>query len=74
MLPFPSPGDLPDPRIELESPALAGGFFTTAPPGKPSGTKVTLRDPQPPWARRRWQGRVGGGRGVSAWASAPALT
>ena len=32
-LPFPSPGDLPDPRIEpesLTSPALAGGFFTTS--------------------------------------------
>ena len=31
-------GELPDPGIEpapLESPALAGGFFTTAPPGKP---------------------------------------
>ena len=28
-LPFPSPGDLPDPVIELKSPALAGGFFTT---------------------------------------------
>ena len=31
-------GDLPDPGIEptsLESPALAGGFFTTEPPGKP---------------------------------------
>ena len=31
-LPFPSPGDLPDPGIEsssLVSPALAGGFFTT---------------------------------------------
>ena len=27
-LPFPSPGDLPDPRIELPSPALAGRFFT----------------------------------------------
>ena len=26
---FPSPGDLPDPRIESMSPALAGGFFTT---------------------------------------------
>ena len=37
-LPFPSPGDLPDPGIEPESfvsPALAGGFITTAPPGKP---------------------------------------
>ena len=32
-----SPGDLPDPGIEpmsLASPALAGGFFTTEPPGK----------------------------------------
>jgi len=33
-LPFPSPGDLPDPGIKLMSPALAGGFFTTVPPGK----------------------------------------
>ena len=33
--PFPSPGDLPDPGIELVSPALAGRFFTTEPPGKP---------------------------------------
>ena len=32
-LPFPSPGDLPDPGIEPVSPmspALAGGFFTTS--------------------------------------------
>ena len=28
-LPFPSPGDLPDPGIEPASPALAGGLFTT---------------------------------------------
>ena len=27
-LPFPSPGDLPNPGIEPGSPALAGGFFT----------------------------------------------
>ena len=33
-LPFPTPGDLPDPGIE-GSPSLAGGFFTTEPPGKP---------------------------------------
>ena len=35
---LPSPGDLPDPRMEPRfpvSPALAGGFFTTEPPGKP---------------------------------------
>ena len=34
-LPFPSLGDLPNPRIKLKSPALAGGFFTTEPPGNP---------------------------------------
>ena len=28
--PFLSPGDLPDPAIELVPPALASGFFTTA--------------------------------------------
>ena len=36
-LPFLPPGDLPDPGIEPESPAsltLAGGLFTTEPPGK----------------------------------------
>ena len=31
-LPFPSPGDLPDPGIEPVSPALVGGFFTAEPP------------------------------------------
>ena len=38
-LPFPPPGDLPHPGMEPLSPAppaLAGGFFTTEPPGKPS--------------------------------------
>ena len=38
-LPFPSPGNLPNPGIEpasLVSPALAGRFFTTELPGKPS--------------------------------------
>ena len=41
-LPFPLPGYLPNPGIEpaiepesLVSPALAGRFFTTVPPGKP---------------------------------------
>ena len=35
-LPFPIPGDLLDLGIEPTSPALAGGFFTTEPPGKPN--------------------------------------
>ena len=37
-LPCPPPGDLSDPGIEpmsLASPALAGRFFATVPPGKP---------------------------------------
>ena len=34
-VPFPSPGYLPDPGIQPKSPALAGGFFTAEPPGKP---------------------------------------
>ena len=37
-LPFPAPGDLPDLGMELESPALAGRFFSAEPSGKPFGT------------------------------------
>ena len=33
-LPFPPPGDLHNRGIEPMLPALAGGFFTTEPPGK----------------------------------------
>ena len=35
-LPFPSPGDLPDPGTELTTPALAGRFFTPEPLEKPT--------------------------------------
>ena len=35
-LPFPSPEDLPNPVIKPTFPALAGRFFATEPPGKPS--------------------------------------
>ena len=43
-LPFPSPGDPPNPGIELVSPthpALAGEFLTPEPPGKPSMTYIS---------------------------------
>ena len=38
--PFPAPKDLPDPGTEPTSPALAGWFFTTEPPGKPRGSYI----------------------------------
>ena len=41
-LPFPSPGDLPDPGVEPMPPALAGGFFIIEPPEKPS-EEITVR-------------------------------
>ena len=48
-LPCPPPGDLPDPGIQPQYPALAGGLFTTEPPGKQSSSVAqscpTLCDP-----------------------------
>ena len=48
-LPFPSPGDLPDPGIEptpLTSPALAGGFFTSSAAWDPLSTQSWHQIPQ----------------------------
>ena len=38
-LPFPSPGDLPDPGMEPLSPALQAEALPSEPPGKPINTK-----------------------------------
>ena len=35
-LPFPSPGDLPNPGIEPRTPALQADTLTSEPPGKPA--------------------------------------
>ena len=35
-LPFPSPGDLPNPGIEPGSPALQAGALSSEPPGNPN--------------------------------------
>ena len=46
-LPSPPPGRLPDSGIKPTSPAspiLAGGFFTTEPPGKTKGVKHNSDD------------------------------
>ena len=40
-LPFPSHDDLSHPEIKPVCPAVAGGFFTTEPPGKPSETSTS---------------------------------
>ena len=45
-LSFPFPRDLSDAGIKPASPALAGGFFTTEPPGKPSYHHATCELPQ----------------------------
>ena len=39
-MPFPSPGDFPNPRIELRSPALQADSLPSEPPGKPMSTGV----------------------------------
>ena len=41
-LPFPSPGDLPNPEIEPGSPALQVDSLPSEPPGKPQ-TKTAMR-------------------------------
>ena len=46
-LPFPSPGDLPNPGIEPESPALQVDALSSEPPGKPSWETLG-------WMKRKW--------------------
>ena len=41
-LPFPSPGDLPDPGIKPVF-FIAGGFFTTEPSGKPTHSRLAIQ-------------------------------
>ena len=51
-LPFPPPGDLPDPGIEPMSPAsppLAGGFFAIEPRGKPAICKRLCNNKRVTW-------------------------
>ena len=58
-LPFPSPGDLPNPGIKPRSPTLQADALTSAPPGKPLNTKIqSLRKP-PIETQQRFQGRKG---------------
>ena len=47
-LPFPSPGDLPNPGIEPGSPALRADALPSEPPGKPTGTLRNIASPENP--------------------------
>ena len=42
VLPFPSPGDLPDPGIEPRSPALQVDSFPSEPPRKPPNCHMKM--------------------------------
>ena len=42
-LPFPSPGDLPDPGIEPGSPSFQADAVTSEPPGKPNSLAFSLQ-------------------------------
>ena len=56
-LPFLPIGGLPDPEIKPASPALADGFFTTEPPGKPVLYSYIRENPMD---RGAWQAIVHG--------------
>ena len=53
-LPFPSPGDLPDPGIEPMSPALQADALTSEPPGQTPGNQGS-----PLYKLSRFRQRVG---------------
>ena len=42
-LPFPSPGDLPDPGIEPGSPTLRADTLPSEPPGNPNGYECNIK-------------------------------
>ena len=59
-LPFSPPGDCPDPGFEstsLASPALAGRFFVTEPPGKPQ--RIPRKDLRTRWLWDKQKERSG---------------
>ena len=52
-LPFPSPGDLPDPGIKLESPAFQADALTSEPPRKPNHMFNLIAFPEIPVTRKQ---------------------
>ena len=70
-LPFPSPGDLPDPGIGPRSPTLQADALTSAPPGKPLNTRIQVltskisREERKPGGRKK--GKEAGEGGRKGW-------
>ena len=57
-LPFPSSGNLSDPGIKPVSPALAGGFFTTEPLGKPNVSYYIHKNTNRNLGKMTWQRNI----------------
>ena len=64
-LPFPSPGDLPDPEMEPRSPAPQADALPTEPPGRPVVVRVCVG--------YIYAQKLFGGYSVLVWASQVAL-
>ena len=69
-LPFPSPGDLPNPGIEPRSPTLQADALTSAPPGNPLNTriqvltsKISRVEKKPGWKKKGEEAGGGAERG-----------
>ena len=61
-MPFPSPGDLPDPGTEPGSPALQADPLPSEPPGKPNPFRVLEVFPSS-GAAEEWEGTADGVEG-----------
>ena len=68
-LPFPSPGDLPNPGIKPRSPTLQADALTSAPLGKPLNiriqvltSKISREKRKPGWKKKGEEAREGGKR------------
>ena len=68
-LPFPSPGDLPNPWIELRSPALQANALLSEPPGKPYVIETNVQN-----ARRLLQGAPNQAHTLKEWISSAICT
>ena len=77
-LPFPFPGNLPNPGIKPRSPTLQTDALTSAPPGKPSNERIQVLTPKisreerkPGWKKKGGRCERGGLTDVSCHLQMP---